>query len=212
MSPAFPIGAFAYSHGLEKAAEDGQVAGPDRLATWLADLIRHGSLRNDLVLLAAAWHATTAGDRAALMQIADLGLALQPTAERHLETVTQGNAFLATVKSAWPMPRLCDLARGGDTAYPVAVALAAASHAIPLPATLLAYSIAFASNLVSAAIRLSLIGQTDGQRILAALMPTIREAAAFAEQTTLDDIGSAGFASDLASLRHETQYTRLFRS
>jgi urease accessory protein len=66
--------------------------------------------------------------------------------------------------------------------------------------------------LVSAAVRLGPIGQTDGQRILAALMPTIRETAKRASDSTLDDLGSAAFRSDLASLRHETQYTRLFRS
>jgi urease accessory protein len=214
LSPQFPVGAFAFSHGLELAAERGWVRDRAGLEAWLGDLVAMGSLRNDLVLLTAAWRAAASDDRAGLTAVNELALALQPSAERHLEAVTQGNAFLATVRAAWSCKRLDQAADAlaGDVAYPVAVGMVAAAHGIGLEGTLLAYAIAFAGNLVSAAIRLSLVGQTDGQRVIAALLPAIACAADAAASSTLDDLGSASLASDLASLAHETQYSRLFRS
>jgi urease accessory protein len=214
LSPAFPVGGFAYSHGLELAADRGWVKDRPGLEAWLRDLVEIGSLRNDLVLLAEAWRAATDNDEARVGGVSELALALQPSAERHLETVTQGNAFLATIRGAW-LDDVCsgDLdALAGDVAYPVAVGAVAAGSGIQLEATLSAYAIAFAGNLVSAAIRLSLVGQTDGQRIIAALMPALRQAASRAAASTLDDLGSSTLRSDLASLAHETQYSRLFRS
>lgn len=214
MSPAFPIGAFAYSHGLEWAAETGHVKSRDSLQAWLADLLALGSIPNDMMLLAAAWRATAARDAENLRQAAELALALQPGAERHLETVTQGNAFAKTVKEAWPCDAALwlDEAWPDDVALPVAVGVSAAGHGIALDAVLPAYGTAFVTNLVSAAIRLSVVGQTDGQRIIADLLPVIRAASDKAAASTLDDIGSATWSADLASLHHETQYTRLFRS
>ncbi len=218
LSPAFPVGAFAFSHGLEQAASHQWVRDARTLEAWLRDLVQWGSLRNDLVLLAAAWRATVGGDLAALRSVADLALALQPSAERHLESRTQGNAFLATILAAWPCEAL-DFVRAGvtgsgghDTAYPVAVGSVAAAHAITLDASLIGYALAFIGNLVSAAIRLSVVGQTDGQRVMAALLSDLQAAATVAVNSTLDDLGSATFRSDLAQLAHETQYSRLFRS
>ncbi len=214
LSPAFPVGAFAYSHGLELAADRGWVHDRASLEAWIGDLIELGSIRNDLILQAAAWRARTAGDGAMLAEINALALALQPSAERHLETVSQGNAFAAAIAAAWARPEadaLC-LPLTADVAYPVAVAATAAGHAIALDGTLVAYGMAFVSGLVSAAIRLSVIGQTDGQRTIAALMPAITLAATAAGSASLDDLGSLTLRSDIASLAHETQYSRLFRS
>ncbi len=213
LSPAFPVGAFAYSHGLELAADRGWVRDRDGLTDWLADLVTLGSLRNDLVLLAEAWRAVAADDAARLAAVAELALALQPSAERHLEAVGQGTAFVATVTDAWasaPLP--LPLRKGEDVAYPVAVGAITARHGIALDGTLAAFSIAFVSGLVSAAIRLSIVGQTDGQRVVAALMKPIATVARWAATSTLDDLGGATLRSDLASLAHETQYSRLFRS
>ncbi|MGD9805150.1 MAG: urease accessory protein UreF [Hyphomicrobiaceae bacterium] len=214
LSPSFPIGAFAYSHGLELAADRGWVRNCEQLTAWLADLVAIGSLRNDLILLANAWRAAVVADLAALKYTNDLALALQPSAERRLEAVTQGNAFFSTLLAAWPADNLQAVAQalGNDVAYPVAVGAGTAAHGIPLQGVLHAFGIAFVSNLVSAAIRLSIVGQTDGQRAIAALMPAITETAAGAYTATLNDLGSATLRSDLASLAHETQYSRLFRS
>jgi len=214
LSPAFPVGAFAYSHGLEKAVEKGLITDRETLGAWLEDLIALGSLHNDLILLAATWRAASRQSAAELAEVAELAAALQPSAERRLETITQGGSFLLQIDAAWPCAGigLLRAAHAGDVAYPVAVGVAAAGHMLPLAPTLLGFGMAFAGNLLSASIRLSVIGQTDGQRLTAALLPHLQEAATRAAVSTLDDIGSATFAADLASMQHETQYTRLFRS
>jgi urease accessory protein len=214
LSPSFPVGAFAYSHGLEWAFEAGDLHDAATLGDWLDALVGHGSLRNDLILVACAFRAAASGVEADLAEIAELALALANSAERRLETVTQGNAFLAAARAAWPCDAFARLAAAwpGDVAYPVAVAVAAAGHRLPLAHSLEAYGLAFVANLVSAAVRLGIVGQTDGQRITAGLVPALHAAAAASETATLDDLGACAFRSDLAALRHETQYSRLFRS
>ncbi|KUL96081.1 urease accessory protein UreF [Bosea sp. WAO] len=214
LSPSFPVGGFAYSHGLEWAFEVGDLTDAQGLEDWLGALVEHGSLRNDLVLFAAAWRASGDGDAKELRDVAELALALANSTERRLETVTQGNAFIAAIAASWPCASVDALkaAWPGDVAYPVAVAVAASGHGLPLLASLEAFSLAFVANLVSAAVRLGIVGQTDGQRVTAALAPLLRSAAARAEAAALDALGSCAFRSDLASLRHETQYSRLFRS
>ena len=214
LSPSFPVGAFAYSHGLEWAFECGDLHDAETLRDWLEALVAHGSLRNDLILFACTARAIEAGDDAALAEIAELALALANSAERRLETVTQGNAFVTALRAAWPCEAIERLKRvwPDDIAYPLAVAAASAGHALPLAASLEAYGLAFVANLVSASVRLGIVGQTDGQRLTAALMPAVQAAAAEAVPAALDDLGGCAFRSDLASLRHETQYSRLFRS
>jgi len=214
LSPSFPVGAFAYSHGLEWAVEAGDINNAATCQSWISDLLVHGSGYNDAIIVAATHRAITIRDRAALGVVAELAVAMQPSSERHLEAIAQGNAFLTAARAAWEVPSLAFLksAWDCDVAYPVAVGALSAGHDIPLSTTLDAFLLAFSATLVSAAVRLGPIGQTDGQRILAALMPTIRKTAILASTSTLDDLGSAAFRSDLASLRHETQYTRLFRS
>jgi urease accessory protein len=212
-SPMFPVGAFAYSHGLEWAHEAGDISDADDLRDWLATLVERGALHNDAILLGAAYRAALQRDANRLCEMNELALAMATSRERRLETTTQGNAFLLAIRKSWPCATL-DLidAREEDIAYPVAVALAAVGHNLPLAATLDMFCLGFVSNLVSAAIRLGIVGQTDGQRVIAALMPVIRDTAQGCASKDLDDLGGSAFRSDLASLRHETQYTRLFRS
>lgn len=214
LSPSFPVGAFAYSHGLEWAFESGDLHDAATLRDWLDALVSHGSLRNDLILFACAARAIETRDDAALIEIAELALALANSAERRLETVTQGNAFVSALRAAWPCAAIERLKAvwDADVAYPVAVAVASAGHNLPLPAALEAYGLAFVANLVSASVRLGIVGQTDGQKITAGLVPALQEAAHAAASATLDDLGSCTLRSDIASLRHETQYSRLFRS
>lgn len=214
LSPSFPVGAFAYSHGLEWAFEAGDLHDADTLLDWLDALVTNGSLRNDLILFTAAYHAVRDADDAVLREVAELALALANSAERRLETVTQGNAFVAALRASWPCPAIERLPElwCGDVVYPVAVAVAAAGHDLPLDDSLRAYGLGFVANLVSASVRLGIVGQTDGQRITAALVPALHDAAEAAGRATLEDLGGCAFRSDIASLRHETQYSRLFRS
>ena len=214
LSPAFPVGSFAYSHGLEWAHESGDVTDFEPCRDWITDLLSYGSGRNDAILLAEAWRAVRDDNKDALKAVSDLSLALQPSSERYLESTTQGKAFLATARAAWSNDQLEKIValHRGDITYPVAVGLVASSYAMPLSHVLEAFLTAFVSNLVSASVRLGVIGQTDGQRVIASLLPRVKEISEFANHSSLEDLGSSVFRSDLASLHHETQYTRLFRS
>lgn len=213
-SPSYPVGAFAYSHGLEWAQEAGDLTDAASLQSWLTDLIELGAARNDAILLNASWRAAKAGQWQEVTNIAGLGLAMAASTERRMETVTQGNAFVLASRAAHPCDTLDQFRAhwAGDVPYPVAVAVTAAGHDVGLAEIMPAFVMGFTANLVSAAVRLGIVGQTDGQRVLAGLMPEISTLAQNAETATLDDLGSCAFRSDLASLRHETQYSRLFRS
>lgn len=212
LSPAFPVGAFAYSHGLESAVDDGLVHDAGTVAAWLGDLLRHGSARQDAVLAAEAWRLAPGEDVAALAALNDLALALAPSRERRLETGGTGRAFAEAIRGAWSEAHCPALPQGEDLAYPVAFGAAAGMAGLPLGPALEALALGFVGNLVSAAVRLGPIGQTDGQRVTAALLPEARRLGAFAAASTLDDLGACALRSDVAALRHETMYSRLFRS
>jgi urease accessory protein len=213
LSPSFPVGAYAYSHGLEWAVPDGSVSDAASLVAWIADILRHGAGRNDAIVFTHASRAASAGDVGALTEVAELAAALQPSRERQLETTAQGRAFLDAVQATWPSPALGRLSDGPRTVpYTVALAIAAAAHAIPAATMLPAMLNAFVANLASAGVRAIPIGQTDGQRLIAALSPLVIEIAEAAAEASLDDLGGAAIRADIASMKHETQYTRLFRS
>jgi urease accessory protein len=214
LSPAFPIGAFAYSHGLEWAVETGDIVGAGSLKLWLEDLSDHGAPRADARLFAAAHRAVSRQDWIGLNEANELAIALAGSMERRLETSAQGSAFLVAARAAWDCEALAHLpAAGGDpVAYPVAVGVASAGRGFALESALPAFVVAVFANLVSAAVRLSAIGQTDGQRVLAALLPRLTAMAADCADGDLAALGGCAFRSDLAALKHETQYSRLFRS
>jgi urease accessory protein len=214
LSPAFPVGAFSYSSGIEWAVEAGDITDAASLRDWLAAMLADGSGFCDGVFLAQTHRAASARDDAMLREIAELAAAFVPSRERQLETTAQGRAFIEIARAAWTCDGLDELiaACGGTIVYPVAVGIASAAHAIPLPPAMHAFLHALVSNWISAGSRLVPLGQTDSQRVLASLEPVVVATAHRALQASLDDLGSATFRADLASLRHETQYTRLFRS
>lgn len=209
-SPSFPIGGFAFSHGLEWAHESGTLTTLSDISNWLTDLIEHGSARQDTILLCEAYRAAGAGDGEALASVIELAAALQPSRERQLEATVQGKAFLHVVGAAYPatLPPV-DATR---ITLPIAIGLAGAVHGIALGDLALAFVSSFVANLCSAAVRLGIVGQTDGQRAIAAMQPVVARLAASAGTLTLADLGSAALRSDLFSMQHETQYSRLFRS
>lgn len=214
LSPAFPVGSFAYSHGIEWAFEAGDVTDAKSTQQWITDLIECGGPWSDAVLLVCAHRAVSAKEYDALKEVSELASALAPSKERKLETMAQGAAFMQAVGAAWSNKHFENAvgAIGKEVAYPVAVGTAAAAHEIALRVTLESYLLAVVSNFVSAAVRLIPLGQTDGTKIVSALTPRVREIAVRAEKSTLDDVGGAAIRSDIASMKHETQYTRLFRS
>lgn len=205
LSPAFPVGAFAYSAGLETAITNGEVTDKLTLESWIAGSLMHGAAHTDAIILAAAHRSNIA----ALRELADICLALTPAAQRHEELLVVGDAFVKAA-SAWPadifgqLPTPCP--------YPVAIGAIASAHDIDLRQTLIATLTAFAHAQISVAVRLVPLGQTEGLQTLASLEPTIETSADCAAKGTLDDIGSISYASDIAAMAHETQTTRIFRS
>jgi urease accessory protein len=212
LSPAFPVGSFSYSHAFEWLVEAGRIKNAAELGDFIEDVLEHGAGRSDLIFLAEAWRAVARGDGARLEEVATLAAAFAVSAERRLETLAQGAAFLAAVGAVWPHPALAALARSPQIAYPVAVGASTAAHGVPLAASAQAFLQAFAANLVSAGVRLVPLGQTDGLRVLARLEPVQARLLGVGLGATLQEVGGAAILIDIAAMRHETQYTRLFRS
>ena len=202
LSPSYPVGSFSYSHGLEWAISQGEIRSAADLEIWLFDILKHGAGRNDAILLVHAYRAESATE---LSEIADLATALNPSAERLLETSAQGAAFAKTTRAIWSS----DLP---DMPYPVAIGAAAKQHYLPLETTTSLYLHSFIANLVSAAVRFIPLGQTAGQAVLPNLINTIETVATNAQTASLEDLGGCAFRADIASMQHETQTTRIFRS
>jgi len=215
LSPAYPIGGFSYSHGVETAVEEGLIKDRATLVTWLQSVLLHGTGVVDGALFAAAWRAADAGDWRLFDSIAERAAAWRGTSEMALEARQQGGSFLSMTRTAWPHPAL-DAAHerlSSELSLAVAVALAAAAHGIELDRALEGFLHAFTANLISAAVRAVPLGQSDGQVALAMLEPSVRHAVEAAlAVVSLDEVGTATPLLDWCSLRHETQYTRLFRS
>lgn len=217
MSPAWPIGAFAHSGGLEWAVEAGHIVDRPQAASWIGDLLDHGPLWNDAVIFVHAWRAVTGGDRAALAELADLSAAAQTGYERRLEATAQGAAFRRIARSTAALPAILDDIDDEDLTYAIAAAMLFASHAIPIEQALTAFLHGAIANLVSAAQRLVPLGQTDGQLVLRDLRAHVLAAAAKAcalpdGGDPFDAMASAALLAELGCMAHETQYTRLFRT
>jgi urease accessory protein len=210
-SPAYPIGGYTYSHGLEWAVEQGDVQDAASAGAWIEGVLACGGGRSDAILLA---HAHRAEDAGVFREIAELARALAPSSERRLESATQGRAFLDVTAAAWPGERLAwaEALPVSLRVHPVIVGLAGRAHEMPLDVLLEAWLQAFVANLVSAAVRLVPLGQTDGQRLQASFEARVGTVAAEALAATLEDVGGLALLADVASMNHETQYTRLFRS
>jgi urease accessory protein len=214
LSPSFPVGAFSYSSGLEWAVEASDIVDVATLMDWLAAMLADGAGFCDGVFMAQAHRCVTADDAAGLSDVAELAAAFVPSRERQLETTSQGRAFIDIARAAWSCATLEHVIGRlrQPVVYPVAVGIVSAAHGIARDATMHAFLHALTANWISAAARLVPLGQTDSQRALAALEPVVTATGARALAASLDDLGSATFRADLASLRHEAQYTRLFRS
>ena len=206
LSPGFPTGGFAYSHGLEWSVEAGDISDEAALRDWVADVLSHGAGRSDVILLRHAHRAGPDG----LPALCALGVALGFGRERRLETCAQGGAFVRA-GTVWGGPRITALA-DMQVPYPVAVGALAADHGIGADLAAAAYSQAFAVSLVSVGVRLIPLGQTAGLRVIRMLEPKIAEVVEQTKDVGLDDLGGACFRSDIAAMRHETQRTRLFRT
>jgi len=207
LSPAFPVGSFAWSQGLETAIADGRVADSASLKDWIGGSLAHGGLRTDAIVLAQG-HAGHR-DAARLGEIAELALALTAASERHFETTLTGETFGIAAR-AWPSDVFARLPQ--PCPYPVAVGAIAAAQDIGLEAALIGYLTAAAHAQVSVAVRLVPLGQTAGLQVMAGLETALAVLATAAANASLDDIGGIAYAADIAQMRHETLGTRIFRS
>ena len=200
MSPAFPTGSFAYSHGMEWAIENGGLKSAEDVEQWISDLITSGSGWNDAILFTQCWSGGT-------KPLNELALALAGSRERFLETTQLGRSF-SVAASVWTGAAVKD----EDMAYPVAAGSACREMGIPREHAALAFLQGFCAALVSVAVRLAPLGQTKGLHVLRGLMPVISVTAERASRASLDDLGSNTVAADIASMKHETLATRIFRT
>ena len=217
LSPAFPIGSYSYSHGLEWAVEAGHVHDRGSLVDWLQADLCYGSGRNEAIFFSEAWRCGMGDDRAMLLEIAELAAACRGTSELALESSQQAAACIATLRQAWPdrvldwlSEKLCE--RHVQPSLAVVLGVRSARQGIPVSLALPAFLLSQVANLVTAGVRLIPLGQTNGQRAIAGLEEAVLAASAQARRATIDDLGSAAFMVDLACMAHETQYTRLCRS
>jgi len=194
--------------------EAGDIRDAATLKDWLSLMMEKGGGFCDAVFFVHAYRAAAGEGGETLRSVAELAAAFASSKERHLEMTAQGKAFVDATRAAWPCAALDMLAKNwnGAVTYPVAVGVTTAGHGVALAPALHAFLHAIAANWISAGVRLVPLGQTDGQRVLAALEPVVMATAEHALKSSLDDLGSSAFRADLASMRHETQYTRLFRS
>jgi len=217
LSPAFPSGAYSYSHAVEWAVEAGYIGDYKTLIDWLQADLCYGSGRNEAIFFIEAWRSAAHDDQAKLLEIAALAGAFRGTSEFALETSQQGMGSLSTLRRVWPddlLNRLSQVLSEQHVPPSLAVVhgVASARQGVPANLALAAFLQSYVANLVTAGVRLIPLGQTDGQRAIAALEQAVLAATEEALGATIDDLGSAAFMVDLASMRHETQYTRLFRS
>jgi urease accessory protein len=217
LSPAFPVGSYSYSHGLEWAVEAGHIHDRQSLVDWLEADLFYGSGRNEAIFFSEAWRSCMDDERAKLFETAELAAAFRGTSEFALESSQQATACLATLRRVWPDPVLDWLSeilceRHVQPALSVVIGVRSARQGILASLALPAFLQSYVANLVTAGVRLVPLGQTDAQLAIAELEEAVLAASAQALKATIDDLGSAAFMVDLVSAAHEIQYTRLFRS
>lgn len=207
-SPALPVGAYAYSQGLEYAIEAGWLEG-EALEHWLRDGLDLGLSQLELPVILRAWKASATADVDALNHWNDRLLAARETRELLLEDQQLGAALHRLLKSllTTPLPSLRQ-----QPAYAVMFAIACQRWHIDAPEALMAYSYSWLENQVSAATKLVPLGQTAAQQLLVALMEHVPAACSRAGDVGDNNLGLSLPGLALASCRHERQHTRLFRS
>jgi urease accessory protein len=217
LSPAFPTGSYSYSHGLEWAVETGDIHDRQSLVDWLEADLCYGSGRNEAIVFSEAWRCALGDDRIRLAELAELAAAFRGTFEFALESSQQAMACLSTLRQVWPDPLLDCLSKilsehNVPSALAVVLGVSSGSLGIPVKVALPAFLQSYVANFVTASVRLIPLGQTDGQFAIARLEEAVTTTSVQAEDATINELGSAAFMVDLASMAHETQYTRLFRS
>lgn len=213
-SPALPVGGFSYSEALEAAVESGHVTGETDAACWLCDQLRLALARSELAVVAKAFGAWKRGDAAHVRELNDWVLTTRETRELRAQAEQMGRSLVEWLKNRGVGDERVAVLAALPPAptWPVAFALAAAQTGAPLREALLSFAFGWAENMVQAALKSVPLGQSAGQRILAAMVAAIP--ATVEQATKLADSERQAFSPMLAILssQHETQYSRLFRS
>ncbi|MGF1479549.1 MAG: urease accessory protein UreF [Cyanophyceae cyanobacterium] len=209
-SPALPVGAYSYSEGLEALVERGTVQCDATLQTWIEQELRYGAIRIEVAVMLRAQQSFARGDLEALAGWNAWLSAARETQELRQQSWQMGGALLKLFSSLQPQLRL--MTSISPCNYAVAFGLAAAHWQISSQAAAIAYLQSWVSNLIGAGVKTIPIGQTAGQRILLNLQALLIETAAAVSVLEDNELSSCGWGLALASMAHETQYTRLFRS
>ena len=205
-SPVFPVGGFTYSHGLEQAVHENFITNAEDLFNWLDDLAIHGSLHNDAILISEAWRYTNQDQNiSSLIEIANT---IAASKERSMEIDLQGAAFCKAIAETGFSKKIYNK----TMPYPIAVGVLGYQMEIELQSVLTAYLHAFISNLVQTAIRLVPLGQSDGVKTMARMEERVLSLIVQNDKLTIDQLGSCCLLSDIMAMRHETLYSRIFRS
>ena len=211
-SPALPVGAYGYSEGLEMLVENGTITNIENLQDWLKSELIYGSIRLDAAIMVRGFYAIQSGDRSALKRWNLWLSAARDTEELRAASWQMGRSLMQLLGKLEPdiLPVVNAVGYPGN--YAIAFAIACAHWDINIQAALLAYLHSWANNLITAGIKIIPLGQTAGQELLLGLQPllitTVGEILTMAD----DDLGCCNWGLSLASMQHETQYTRLFRS
>ncbi len=211
-SPALPVGAYSYSEGLEILIENGTITNIENLQHWLKSELLYGSIRLDAAVMVRGFHAVQLGDLEALKRWNLWLSAARDTEELRAASWQMGRSLMQLLGKLEPeiLPVVNTVGYPGN--YAIAFAMACAHWDINIQAALLAYLHSWANNLITAGIKLIPLGQTAGQELLLGLQPLLTTTVGEILTMADDDLGCCNWGLSLASMQHETQYTRLFRS
>ena len=196
-SPSFPIGSYSFSHGLESMIENKLIKDKQEINDYIKSILYHGTCKNEIILIKFAYKG---------LELNDFALSLCSSKERKIETLAMGNNFRKILKDSWQyeLPE--------NTAYPVAIGIAANFFKLPLKLTVISFLQSFISNLINICVKHIPIGQKIGQDCLINSFALIREVVKKNESCTLDDIGGICFNSDIHSIKHENLKTRIYKT
>jgi urease accessory protein len=211
-SPALPVGAYSYSEGLETLIDTGTIENKQSLKHWLEQELRYGAIRLEAAVMVRAYNSAKLGDIEALSYWNNWLSAARETEELRSSSWQMGRSLIRLLLELQPQLAQSANVVGNPCNYAIAFGIAAAHWQIDLSAAILGYLHSWTTNLITAGVKLIPIGQTAGQQLLLEIHANLSSAAQEILALEDDDLNSCGWGLSLASMAHETQYTRLFRS
>ncbi|AFZ43700.1 Urease accessory protein UreF [Halothece sp. PCC 7418] len=213
-SSALPLGAYSYSEGLETAIETQMIQGEEGFKQWLQDELSHGAIRLETALMLRGYRCWQKKDLEGLQYWNQWGSAVKETAELREQSWQMGNTLTRLLLALDSNPKLKEslTAVGKPCNSAIAFGIGAANWEIDEYSTVLGYLHSWATNLINAGVKLIPLGQTTGQQLLLQLHANIETTATTVLNLADDELYTCSWGLGLASMQHETQYSRLFRS